>query len=59
VQAPEEGYYEAGLQIENVLNLGLMRLGVGAFQRMGREAFPEPVDNLTVKLVLGFAVPGT
>ncbi len=58
IQAPVDGYYEAGLQIDNVLNLGLMRLGVGAFQRLGPHAFLEPIDNLTVKLVLGFAVPG-
>lgn len=58
VRAPLDGYYEAGLQIDNVLHLGLLRLGVGAFQRLGSEAFPEAIDNLTVKLALGFAVPG-
>jgi hypothetical protein len=50
-----EGYYEAGLQIDQVLKMGMTGFGVGAFYRLGPYALPEAVDNLAVKLTLTFA----
>jgi hypothetical protein len=47
------GYYEAGLQIDNLLRSGFSSFGVGAFYRLGPNAFPDPLDNLAVKLTLG------
>jgi hypothetical protein len=47
------GYYEAGLQIDNLLRSGFSSFGIGAFYRLGPNAFPDPLDNLAVKLTLG------
>lgn len=47
------GYYEAGLQIDNLLRSGFSSFGVGAFYRLGPNAFPDAMDNLAVKLTLG------
>ncbi|MCB9182807.1 MAG: carboxypeptidase-like regulatory domain-containing protein [Flavobacteriales bacterium] len=48
-----EGYYEAGLQVDNVLNLGLTGFGIGAFSRFGPYAAPEALDNVVVKATVG------
>lgn len=50
-----EGFYEAGLQIDNLLRSGFTGFGVGAFWRFGPLALPEAMDNLAVKATMGFA----
>ncbi|MEZ4806844.1 MAG: DUF5686 family protein [Flavobacteriales bacterium] len=52
IKSLEGGYYEAGLILDRVIGLGLLQLGVGGFYRLGMHAFPDPVDNITVKLSL-------
>ncbi len=47
------GYYEAGLQVDNILKLGTTSLGAGAFMRLGEHQFPEPIENFSFKLSLG------
>jgi len=47
------GYYEAGIQLDNLLRAGFTSFGVGAFYRLGPNAFPDAMDNLAVKLTLG------
>jgi hypothetical protein len=49
------GYYEAGLQLDNLLRSGITGLGVGIFYRLGPNSLPDAVDNLAVKVTLGFA----
>ncbi|MBK7384652.1 MAG: carboxypeptidase-like regulatory domain-containing protein [Flavobacteriales bacterium] len=51
-----DGFYEGGLQIDNVLRLGFTGLGVGAFYRMGPNSFPDPADNLVVKATIGLVL---
>ncbi len=51
---PEEGYYESGLIIENLLVSNFSGLGVGAFYRFGPYAFPEMKDNFVYKLSVTF-----
>lgn len=50
------GYYEAGLQLDNLLTMGFTGIGLGAFYRFGPNALPEPEDNLALKLSLGFVL---
>lgn len=47
------GYYEAGLQIDNLLRSGFTGFGVGAYYRLGPNSLPDAADNLAVKLTLG------
>jgi hypothetical protein len=51
----EMGYYESGLLINNLLNLRIYSLGIGAFYRYGPYAFKNGWDNLGSKLTLKFA----
>ena len=51
----EKGYYESGLLINNLLNLRVYSLGIGAFYRYGPYAFNNGWDNLGTKLTIKFA----
>ncbi len=51
----EKGYYESGLLINNLLNLRIYSLGVGAFYRYGPYTFKNGWDNLGSKLTIKFA----
>lgn len=48
-----QGYYEAGIQLDNLLRSGFTGLGVGAFYRLGPYSLPNAWDNLAVKVTLG------
>ncbi|MCD4682767.1 MAG: DUF5686 and carboxypeptidase regulatory-like domain-containing protein [Bacteroidales bacterium] len=50
----EHGYYESGLQINNLLNLRIYSLGVGAYYRYGPYTFANGWDNIAWKVVLKF-----
>jgi len=50
-----DGYLEAGAHLENVVRARFLSLGIGAYYRMGPQTLPDPLDNLAVKLVLGFS----
>ena len=50
-----DGYYEGGLQIDNLLRSGFTGFGAGVFYRFGPLALPEPGDNLAVKVTAGLA----
>lgn len=52
VKAPDRGFAEAGLQVDRLLRVGLCRLGVGAFHRLGPYMHGELSDDLAVKLTL-------
>jgi hypothetical protein len=51
----EQGYYESGLLIENLLKSGITSLGVGGFYRYGPHALPKQGDNFAVKVTAGYA----
>ena len=52
----EKGYYEAGLQVDQLLKTGFTGLGFGAFYRMGPYALKEPLDNVVLKLSATFVL---
>lgn len=47
-----KGYYESGLEINNLIKMSFTQLGIGAFYRYGPYAFSQPIDNLVVKFTL-------
>ena len=48
------GYYESGLLINNILNLRLYYLGVGAFYRWGPYTYSQSFENFAFKLTFIF-----
>ena len=44
------GYYEAGLQLDNLLNGAFSGFGIGAFVRLGKARFNTGLDDLALKL---------
>lgn len=50
----ENGYYESGIIVDNLLILGNSGLGIGVFHRYGAYAFPEMKDNFVYKLSIKF-----
>lgn len=48
------GYYESGLLINNLVNLKLMNIGVGAFYRYGPYSMDNVGDNFAYKLSMFF-----
>lgn len=51
-----KGYTEAGIRIKNLLRSNFSTFGVGAFYRYGNYSYENTKQNLTFKLVLGFAL---
>lgn len=47
-------YTETGLRIKNIIQNGTSTFGLGVFYRYGYYAFPDPKNNISIKLVLGF-----
>jgi len=47
-----DGFYEAGLQLDNILRSSFTGFGVGAFYRLGPNILSDTWDNLAVKLTL-------
>jgi len=48
----EKGYYESGLELNNILKINFLSLGVGGFYRYGPYALSQPADNFVVKFTL-------
>jgi hypothetical protein len=46
----QDGYYEAGLQLDGLLRIGVSNFGAGAYLRRGPNALPQLSDNLALKL---------
>jgi hypothetical protein len=51
-KTPDEGYFESGLIVDNLLSSGFMGLGVGAFYRYGTYQLPKMSDNFFYKVSL-------
>lgn len=50
IQAPEKGYYEAGLELNKLLSENLVALGLGFYYRMGPYALPAFEQNFALKI---------
>jgi len=53
-KVPNEGYFESGLIVENLLKSGFSGFGIGVFHRYGPYAYPELEDNFVYKLSVTF-----
>lgn len=53
-QTMEKGYYESGLLINNLLDLGVYSVGLGALYRYGPYTFNKGWDNVGSKLTIKF-----
>ncbi|MEI6764272.1 MAG: DUF5686 family protein [Bacteroidota bacterium] len=57
VAAPDKGFFEAGLVIDNLIKIKLLNivylgLGCGAYYRYGYYSFNKPIDNAAFKISL-------
>lgn len=50
----EKGYYESGLLINNLLDLGVYSVGLGGFYRYGPYTMDKVWDNVGSKLTIKF-----
>lgn len=51
-----KGYYEAGLLIPKLLKIGIMKLGIGSFYRLGPYRFNTFKENFALKFTLDLAI---
>ena len=49
-------YYESGLIVDNILNIGIIKLGLGAFYRYGPYSYDKAWDNFVFKVCLDFGL---
>ena len=49
-------YYESGVIVDNILNIGIIKIGAGAFYRYGPYSYEKPIDNLVFKVCLYFDI---
>jgi hypothetical protein len=54
VNTIDRGYFESGLRLLNLVKSGYTTFGLGAFYRYGAYSKPTTLENLAVKLVIGF-----
>ena len=52
VNAPDQGFAEAGLQVDRLVRMGLCRFGVGAYHRLGAYMHGDLSEDLMVKLTV-------
>jgi hypothetical protein len=52
----DKGYYESGFLINNLLNLRIYSLGVGAYYRWGPYSYQRFEDNLALKISITFPI---
>ena len=50
--AADKGYYEAGLELNQLMKVGTLALGLGMNYRMGQYALPEPAKNFAYVITL-------
>lgn len=53
---PEQGYFEAGLSLNNMINLQFYNLGLGAFWRFGSYSLPNTSENLSVNITFKWSI---
>ncbi|MDL2240835.1 DUF5686 family protein [Bacteroidales bacterium OttesenSCG-928-K22] len=54
IKTMEKGYYEAGLNINSILNVNFYNIGFGVFYRFGPYSMPRVGENFAYKLTLSF-----
>jgi hypothetical protein len=54
IRSYEKGYYETGLLIHSLLNIGITRMGIGSFYRLGYYSSSDWRDNFSVKLTVSY-----
>lgn len=54
LQSYEKGYFESGVLVNNLLNMGFFNIGLGAFYRYGTYALPSFGQNASWRLSLNF-----
>ncbi len=52
VKTMEKGYIESGLMVRKLVNLKILKIGLGVSYRYGPYAFSSPKDNFAFKLSL-------
>ena len=53
ISEPQSLYCESGIVIDNIINTGFNKLGLGAFYRYGPNSFDKTWDNFFFKITLG------
>jgi hypothetical protein len=46
----EKGYFESGIQMDNLVVSGISGIGLGVYYRYGTYALPSAKENLSIKL---------
>lgn len=49
LKAFDKGFYEAGIVLDNILNISYLKMGLGAFYRFGPYAYDRTLDNFAWK----------
>jgi hypothetical protein len=55
IETMNKGYYESGIELNNLIKENFVSLGVGAYYRYGSYSLPTPSNNLAFKFTVGFA----
>ena len=50
IKSLEKGYFESGIQLDNLYTSGFTALGLGGFYRYGQYAYADNAKNFTVKI---------
>lgn len=48
----DKGYYESGLEINNLITPSFLHIGIGGYYRFGPYSLATPSDNLAIKLTI-------
>lgn len=51
----ERGYFESGIQLDNLFVSGISGIGLGAYYRYGNYSLSKRADNLAIKLTTSFS----
>jgi hypothetical protein len=51
-----KGYFESGIQINNILKLSFQGYGIGIYYRYGPYSLPKLIDNWAFKFNLTFVL---
>lgn len=56
-KVPEQGYFESGLLLRNILKTSFSGVGIGSLYRFGHYRFTEQRKNFTLNLVISVRLP--
>jgi hypothetical protein len=51
----EKGYFESGIQMDNLVVSGISGIGLGVYYRYGTYALPNATENIAIKLSTSFS----